>query len=74
MLAVAVADAAEIDLEGDEDEDDDEAATDGEVLNAEDAEDAAARKREVDVPRSDVLPLLLALEEEDPSLGLGRQV
>jgi hypothetical protein len=35
---------------------------------------AATRQQEADVPRSDVLPLLLALEENDMTAGLGRQV
>lgn len=52
-------DPAEIDLDGSE---------------GEDGEQAAARKQEAAAQRSDVLPLLLALEEDDPSLGLGRQV
>ncbi len=65
--AAAASDPAEIDLEGDEDAEE----TEGEAVNA---DGATARMQEANVPRSDVLPLLLTLEEDDPSLGLGRLV
>lgn len=49
------------------------ALADGEDNNSAPAA-VADRRQEAEVPRSDVLPLLLALEENDMTAGLGRQV
>lgn len=62
MNVAGGADPAEINLQGSDDEEDEEGAQ------------ALPRQQEADVPRSDVLPLLLALETDDLTIGLGRQV